>query len=117
MAKLVRLNREYWSHDGFGHWCPGCGCGHEIAVGEKNASGASWTFDGNAQSPTFSPSINCKWGKHADPKCDHEGGVCHYFIRAGKIEFCGDSTHCLKGKTVDLPDIPDSAYISCERVT
>lgn len=28
---------------------------------------------------------------------------CHSFIRAGRIEFCGDSGHSLAGKTVDLP--------------
>jgi hypothetical protein len=32
--------------------------------------------------------------------------LCHYFIRAGKIEFCGDSPHNLAGQTVDLPDWP-----------
>ena len=28
---------------------------------------------------------------------------------AGKIEFCGDSTHALTGQTVMLPDLPTEA--------
>lgn len=35
--------------------------------------------------------------------------LCHYFIRSGKIEFCGDSPHKLSGQTVDLPDWPYAA--------
>ena len=29
--------------------------------------------------------------------------VCHSFVRNGRIEFLGDCTHGLAGKTVDLP--------------
>ena len=76
------------------HYCPGCKSLHLIAVYEPFPNGAQWTFDGNAESPTFSPSINMV-------------GVCHYFIRSGKIEFCGDSKHHLAGQTVDLPDLPN----------
>ena len=55
-------------------------------------NGHFWTFDGNEESPTFAPSINIV-------------GRCHYHIRAGRIEFCGDSKHALAGKTVNLPDL------------
>jgi hypothetical protein len=47
-----------------------------------------------------------------DPKPmgpDDTGGrktLCHYFIRDGKIEFCGDCPHELAGQTVPLPDVP-----------
>jgi len=27
---------------------------------------------------------------------------CHYFIKAGQIEFCGDSTYALAGQTVQI---------------
>lgn len=75
------------------HWCPGCEELHAIAVGQPFPNGARWTWDGNMERPTFSPSINVI-------------GRCHYFIRAGRIEFCSDSKHRLAGQTVDLPDIP-----------
>ena len=119
MAKLVRLDRHYYPRGGFGHWCPGCNSGHEITVDEPNSSGARWTFDGNVKAPTFSPSINLKintpdMGKHYQP--DVASTVCHYFIRAGKIQFLGDCTHALRGQTVDLPDIPEGRYITGERL-
>ena len=75
------------------HWCPGCKARHLIETQERNANGAIWSWDGNAEAPTFNPSINivCR---------------CHYFISAGQIQFCGDSTHELAGQTVPLPDFP-----------
>lgn len=76
------------------HWCPGCRMLHRIDVNAPNKhTGARWTWDGNAETPTFAPSINIV-------------GRCHYFIRGGRIEFCGDSRHGLAGQTVDLPEIP-----------
>lgn len=75
------------------HWCPGCKTRHYVDTLEPNGSGAIWTWDGNAEAPTFSPSV-------------HIRGRCHYFIRAGMIEFLGDCTHDHAGMTVPLPDIP-----------
>lgn len=115
--KLVRLDRKYWPRGGYGHWCPGCNSGHEIDTEQPNSSGAMWKFDGNMEMPTFTPSINGRWGRFADPNYvadeghDHSG-VCHYIITAGRIQFCADSTHALAGQTVDLPDIPAGHYLS-----
>lgn len=77
----------------FLHWCPGCEQLHVIHVEKPNHLGARWSFDGNTEQPTFTPSINIV-------------GVCHYFITSGKISFCSDSQHRLAGQTVMLPDIP-----------
>ena len=104
-----------WRHD-----CPGCGGPHVIHVDQANRSGARWTFDGSETAPTFSPSINARWGHHAAGESEADCltcraarargrasacGICHYFIRAGRIEFCADSTHALAGQAVDLPEI------------
>lgn len=118
MTKLVRLNRKYWPHGGYGHWCPGCNSGHEINVDEPNSGGAKWSFNGDMQKPTFSPSVNVRintpdMGEHYQP--DIQSTICHYFLQNGKIQFLGDCTHALKGQTVDLPDMPLDKYISCER--
>ena len=130
--KLVALDRKYWPRGGYGHWCPGCNSGHEIDTEQKNASGAIWKFNGDVTRPSFSPSINIRWGNFAQPGSDSENrhsGVCHYFVKAGDqfpperrldpsksyIEFCGDCTHALAGKTVELPDLPDGAYLSSRR--
>lgn len=86
---------------GYVHWCPGCAGmpgrspRHAIHVDVPNPmTGARWTFDGNADSPTFAPSINVV-------------GDCHYFIKAGHIEYCADSTHALAGQTVSMVPMND----------
>lgn len=77
------------------HWCPGCEQLHRINVNTPNAAfGAIWTWNSDAEHPTFSPSINIV-------------GQCHYFIRDGQIEYCADLRHSLAGQTVPLPDIPE----------
>lgn len=77
------------------HWCPGCEEVHQYKIAGPGPT--CWSFDGNFDSPTLLPSMRIS---------DNTGTICHYFIRAGKIEFCGDSPHKLKGQTVDLPDWP-----------
>lgn len=75
------------------YYCPGCEEPHAIPTQTPYPNGAKWSFDGNVDKPTFSPSV-------------HRVGVCHHFVQAGKIAFCSDCTHALAGQTVDLPDIP-----------
>lgn len=112
--KLVRLDRNYWPRGGYGHWCPGCNAQHEIDTEAPNSQGAMWKFDGNLESPTFSPSIHIKVNtpdmEQYQP--DVASTVCHYFITAGNVVFCGDCTHALAGQTVPLPDIPDGVFVS-----
>lgn len=75
--------------------CPGCECGHLIQVNKPPGNKqASWDWDGNAEAPTFSPSI------FVDP---HGEAKCHSFVRNGQIEFLPDSHHALAGQTVPLP--------------
>jgi hypothetical protein len=91
--------------------CPGCGDVHRVPVSGENA----WSFNGDVDRPTLSPSILVRAGHHAphwkqgdNCWCGKDYGfscyVCHSFVRDGKIEFCADSTHALAGKTVDLVD-------------
>lgn len=84
---------------GFLHWCPGCQGAHMIHTNEPNdRTGARWTWDGNREAPTVSPSILV----HATAVSPR----CHYFLRGGRLEFCGDSAHALAGQVVELPDWP-----------
>jgi hypothetical protein len=92
------------------HWCPACKSTHDFAVEQPFRNGARWTFDGNAEAPTFNPSMNIRVG----PIPSHDGkpertDVCHYFLHAGQIQYLGDCTHAMAGQTVDLPDIPAEA--------
>lgn len=80
---------------GIAFWCPGC---DECHVVKTSAGG--WTFDGNNDAPTISPSILVTYNG-ADKKTR-----CHSFVRAGKIQFLTDCTHPLAGKTVGIPNWP-----------
>lgn len=94
-------------------WCPGCGEAHQITV---EGGPHHWSFNGNVERPTFSPSIlvdgvekltedeyrRVMKGEVIEPRQKR----CHSFVRAGRIEFLGDCTHAFAGQTVDLPDLP-----------
>src|SRR5689334_15249699 len=99
-----------------GFWCPGCGEIHIVEIGK-------WTWNGDPVRPTFSPSILVTSGHYVP---GHDGGSCwctynrehaaapapfkcescHSFITDGAIQFLGDSTHALAGRTVDVPPLP-----------
>lgn len=103
--------------------CPGCSFNHVLNVDAHNRP--AWGFNGNAESPTITPSIRamsghyvggrtsaeeCLWcgPKREDDDCRDLCYVCHSFVTDGKIQFLSDSTHHLSGQTVDLPDVqPD----------
>lgn len=96
---------------GFSHWCPGCERMHVIPT--RAPYSQHWSFDGNVEQPTFSPSVKITYngrdaGQERDDDCERAPqACCHYFVRAGQIEFCGDSTHALAGKTAPLPPLPE----------
>jgi hypothetical protein len=72
-------------------FCPGCQCAHTVWTGP-----GQWSFNGDFERPTFSPSILVRGGRKGSDF------TCHSFVRDGQIEFCGDSHHALKGRTVPL---------------
>lgn len=100
--------------------CPGCKQTHTIK--HRGDAGLTWSWNGNAEYPTFSPSILVRgtkltdkgehdiedWRKAGCPKRDQPfdsvARVCHSFVTDGKIQFLTDSTHELAGQTVDLPE-------------
>jgi hypothetical protein len=126
-----------WSEEGivkgFMIFCPGCKCGHLFHIPpHKNSSGASWSFNGNLERPTFTPSmlVRSEWDSHENlteddytPWVDEGNGtrgrkikpesmhnlvhhkeVCHSFVRDGQMQFLCDCTHALRGMTVTLED-------------
>lgn len=66
----------------------------------------TWTFDGNLEAPTYSPSF-----KHS-----HGTDICHYVLTAGVLNYCEDSMHAMAGQSVALPVLPvemrDPEYVS-----
>ena len=95
--------------------CPGCQQMHHVTVDGSRG----WTFNGDGDKPTFSPSILVK-GTVPITDAEHEtimaGGqvtpaprVCHSFVTDGQIRFLSDCTHELVDQTVDLPDLEASS--------
>lgn len=80
--------------------CPGCGWHHLINL-DPSIGRPCWTFNGDLDRPTISPSINA-WREYGG---DRKTERCHSFVRGGRIQFLGDCTHDLAGQTVDLPEI------------
>ena len=100
----VRVGRKLYGqgNGAYLYHCPGCGELHVVHVEHPNHLGACWTFNRNGDTPTFSPSVLVTWDWRKGDIVTKQ--VCHHFVREGRIEFLGDCTHALAGKTVDLPD-------------
>ncbi|MBC7282630.1 DUF6527 family protein [Hoeflea sp.] len=79
--------------------CPGCGWTHRLNTDPEIRP--CWSFNGNLDNPTITPSINA-WREYGG---NRETQRCHSFATNGRIQFLGDCTHSLKGQTVDLPEI------------
>lgn len=83
-------------------WCPGCDGAHQIQYGE--GQGPRWGWNGDAERPTFTPSVLVRYdGADADTP-DGIPSVCHCFVTDGQIQFLSDCTHSLSGQTVPMPD-------------
>lgn len=102
-GRFLRTVVDANGNRGFGHYCPGCQCAHIFWVAPKERP--VWAFDGNLESPTFAPSMRSylpEDKEHGRP----ERTLCHYFLRAGVIDFLADSSyHALRGQ-VPLPPFP-----------
>ncbi len=94
-------------------WCAPCNTHHAI-----NPKG--WTWNGDTERPTFSPSVlvngfelsaasreRIAAGLPPESEGRYEGRdtVCHSFVRDGRIQYLGDSTHTFAGQTLPLEDL------------
>lgn len=86
---------------GYYIWCQGCNAAHfyPTTLGHPE----HWTFDGNLESPTFTPSL---LHYYTHPETKQRITVCHINVTKGKIQFHADCPFDLKGQTLDLQDIP-----------
>lgn len=124
MAQISKILRNV-EDNGLMFYCPGCESIHVIRHGEGPRP--RWEWNGNADKPTFKPSILVRGHKMTDkgwaaynvwrdagfpkpaPEQQFESvpTVCHSFVTDGRIQFLADCTHELAGQTVDLPDLPE----------
>jgi hypothetical protein len=96
--------------DRYFHWCPACEEMHQLPD--------SWSFNGDVNKPTFSPSfkhsglravnVDGEWTGEwvRDAVGNPVDGTCHYIITDGKIHFCSDSWHG-RSDVVEMPSIPE----------
>jgi hypothetical protein len=96
MPKVVRKDNRVLFE------CPGCKNLHQPRI---EGAEPVWSWNNDLDKPTINPSIRARWdeGEERVQKC------CHFFVRDGCIEFCGDSTHELAGKTVEMQEVPEWA--------
>lgn len=101
-------------------WCDGCHCAHGIWTIQRNASNAIWTFNGNLEKPTVSPSIKIEYPAWEPPVTPENMDkwranpwhqtkktyICHCVINDGVINYGADSTHGLSGQTLPMTPFP-----------
>ena len=98
-------------------WCSGWNMPHSLKVGP--GTGPRWGYNGNAEAPTFTPSVLVQHDHWEPPATTLEiqdkikrgeivqtkvTKVCHSFVTDGHIQYLGDCTHHLANQTVELPD-------------
>jgi len=81
------LNNQSGDLSSYLFWCVGCEVYHSYDL-------SRWKFNGNKVKPTFTPSLLIDKSR-PDRRC-------HLFVTDGKIRYCGDCHHGLKGQTVDM---------------
>lgn len=79
--------------------CPGCGMLHQARIAGPSVEHPCWTFNGDLEKPTLSPSLLVRWEYDRAPQ------VCHSFVKDGQIQFLSDCTHDKAGQTVPLPPL------------
>lgn len=101
--------------DRLAFWCPACSEPHIISDGA-----GGWTWNGNAEKPTFSPSVKVTGyeisaegyamiERNEKPQSGKYPGhdvCCHSHVDDGNIIFCADCTHEHAGKSMPLADWP-----------
>ena len=96
MAKLLESSNPENGRRSLIFFCPGCRGYHSFIIKRGESNDPLWTWNGDMERPTFSPSL----GVHMQMPAHR----CHSFVRDGKIQFLADSYHALAGQTVDLPE-------------
>lgn len=101
IAKLEKTGRV-------AYFCPGCNS--LVYLNVDRPERPRWEFNGDMQSPTITPSVLQKvgpYGEHWAPEKIGKTDVCHAYVKNGSIEYLGDCTHELAGKTIPMVDIPE----------
>lgn len=77
-------------HRGWGIKCPACRSVHVLDT--------RWQFNGDINSPSFTPSLHVSHPAFEDIPAF----VCHSVITNGVMHFCADCTHGMAGQSVPM---------------
>lgn len=100
-AKVKKLTDQSNKNGVWVFFCPACGYGHSFDD--------RWTFNGDVEKPTFSPSLLV----YGSPEHVYEGKSykgtpqCHSFVVDGYMQYQGDCGHAMNGQTIEIPDYDD----------
>ncbi len=87
---MAKIRKERENPETYLFHCPGCDFPHVYYVGP-----GQWTFNGDLNKPSFTPSLLNTW----------PDGRCHLYVTDGKIIYCGDCSHGLAGQTIEMADV------------
>jgi hypothetical protein len=93
-----------------------------VIIKGTRAGTGKWTWNGDTEKPTLKPSVLTRAGhfapsfKQGDPcwctyNKEHPENtvfhcfICHSWVNDGRAQFLPDSTHELRGQTLDLLDV------------
>ena len=113
MKLIAQSQKHGYGQKVLAHYCPACETMHGFAYITPQKNGAIWTFDGDFEQPTFTPSMHIKAGPWPED-CREKGNeydVCHYFLTNGVINYLTDCTHKYAGQQILLTDVP-AKYLS-----
>lgn len=106
MSEFKRVSSVLQEADGMLFFeCNGCGMPHGVNISRDCMP--KWSFDGNYEKPTFSPSVLVQYPYRMLENGEREQVICHSFVVNGSIQYLSDCTHHLAGKTIQLPVIED----------
>src|ERR1700739_1992527 len=74
------------------YWCSGCDRAHSVPAERGN-------WNKRVEPQTLHPSVR---PYYVHPETKVEITSCHYFLKNGVIEYCGDCPHDLNGQKVPL---------------
>ena len=75
------------------YWCPACQRYHWVSC-------SHWIMLGSPDDPTVVPAFTFEGKARAS--------VCHHMISHGRLYYFEDSSHELRGKWVDMQELPAS---------
>jgi hypothetical protein len=85
-------------------WCPACDGPHTFD--------ARWTFNGDHERPTFTPSMLERMSEvdESGEPTGRDRSRCHSHLTEGVWNYCTDSMHEHAGKTLPAPEWTDTRF-------